>query len=83
MRRAAGGQAGKLLAGAHPCRMQIKELGRGCFGSVWLVKWRGVEVAVKEMLQCGQDTSPAEVRSQNTAPTCAALQPPDHDAYCI
>lgn len=31
------------------CR-QVKELGRGCFGSVWLAKWRGVEVALKEML---------------------------------
>lgn len=34
----------------RPPPRQVKELGRGCFGSVWLAKWRGVEVALKEML---------------------------------
>jgi hypothetical protein len=34
----------------RPPACQVKELGRGCFGSVWLAKWRGVEVALKEML---------------------------------
>jgi hypothetical protein len=33
--------------------LQVKELGRGCFGSVWLAKWRGVEVALKEALNPG------------------------------
>jgi hypothetical protein len=33
--------------------LQVKELGRGCFGSVWLAKWRGVEVALKELLNPG------------------------------
>ncbi len=28
--------------------MQVHELGRGQFGRVWLARWRGVEVAVKE-----------------------------------
>jgi serine/threonine protein kinase len=42
--------------------MQVKELGRGCFGSVWLAKWRGVEVALKELLNSGGgDTNPVEV----------------------
>lgn len=26
------------------CDIQVRELGRGSFGSVWLAKWRGVEV---------------------------------------
>ena len=29
-------------------RVQVHELGRGQFGRVWLARWRGVEVAVKE-----------------------------------
>lgn len=41
---------------------QVKELGRGCFGSVWLAKWRGVEVALKELLNPGgTDTAAVEV----------------------
>jgi predicted Ser/Thr protein kinase len=35
--------------------LQVKELGRGCFGSVWLSKWRGVEVALKELLNQGRN----------------------------
>ena len=34
----------------------IKELGRGSFGSVWLGKWRGIDVAVKELHTCNTDT---------------------------
>ncbi|WIA10613.1 hypothetical protein OEZ85_010795 [Tetradesmus obliquus] len=42
--------------------VKVKELGRGCFGSVWLAKWRGVEVALKELLNSGGgDTNPVEV----------------------
>jgi hypothetical protein len=52
--------------------LQVKELGRGCFGSVWLQKWRGVDVAVKEMLQSGNDTSPAEVRAETPYQTSHA-----------
>jgi hypothetical protein len=54
---------------------QVKELGRGCFGSVWLAKWRGVEVAIKEMLQSGADASPEEVRAGRAACTCLPLHP--------
>jgi hypothetical protein len=47
---------------------QVKELGRGCFGSVWLAKWRGVEVALKEMLHqvgaLGRDFGPAALSTQ-------------------
>jgi hypothetical protein len=55
-------KAAELLAAERTPGPQVKELGRGCFGSVWLAKWRGVEVAIKEMLQSGHDTSPEEVR---------------------
>ncbi|GIL68399.1 hypothetical protein Vafri_21652 [Volvox africanus] len=42
--------------------VKIRELGRGCFGSVWLAKWRGVEVALKELLnQASLDGPPNEV----------------------
>lgn len=27
---------------------QVRQLGRGQFGSVWLARWRGVDVALKE-----------------------------------
>ncbi|GBF93918.1 hypothetical protein Rsub_06167 [Raphidocelis subcapitata] len=67
--------------------IKVKELGRGCFGSVWLAKWRGVEVALKEMLHqasCaaagaegkpgGHDTNPAEVFSE--AEKLASLRHP-------
>lgn len=44
------------------CVVQVRELGRGCFGSVWLARWRGVEVALKELLDQGAtDCAPAEV----------------------
>ncbi|GLI71474.1 hypothetical protein VaNZ11_016612 [Volvox africanus] len=42
--------------------VKVRELGRGCFGSVWLAKWRGVEVALKELLnQTSLDGPPNEV----------------------
>ncbi|GIL91434.1 hypothetical protein Vretimale_17815 [Volvox reticuliferus] len=42
--------------------VKVRELGRGCFGSVWLAKWRGVEVALKELLnQASLDGPPNEV----------------------
>lgn len=53
---------------------QVKELGRGCFGSVWLAKWRGVEVALKELLNNGHDTNPVEVF--NEAEKLASLRHP-------
>lgn len=50
---------------------QVKELGRGCFGSVWLAKWRGVEVALKELLNPGStDTNAVEVRQHCCTGTC-------------
>ncbi|KAI8469821.1 MAG: kinase-like domain-containing protein [Monoraphidium minutum] len=54
--------------------IKVKELGRGCFGSVWLARWRGVEVALKEMLHQGHDTNPAEVFSE--AEKLASLRHP-------
>jgi hypothetical protein len=49
MRRWYRGGINRWLKRAAAIR-QVKELGRGCFGSVWLAKWRGVEIALKEML---------------------------------
>ncbi|GFR48701.1 hypothetical protein Agub_g10657, partial [Astrephomene gubernaculifera] len=37
--------------------VKVRELGRGCFGSVWLARWRGVEVALKELLHLGATDS--------------------------
>eukprot|EP00775_Hariotina_reticulata_P008219 gene8219-8411_t len=55
--------------------IKVKELGRGCFGSVWLAKWRGVEVALKELLNTGgQDSNPIEVF--NEAEKLASLRHP-------
>eukprot|EP00877_Chromochloris_zofingiensis_P012267 jgi/Chrzof1/7294/Cz02g18050.t1 len=54
--------------------VKVKELGRGCFGSVWLAKWRGVEVALKELLNNGHDTNPVEVF--NEAEKLASLRHP-------
>ena len=55
--------------------MQVKELGRGCFGSVWLSKWRGVEVALKEVLNPSA-TDTAAVDVFNEAEKLASLQHP-------
>jgi len=57
--------------------VKIRELGRGCFGSVWLARWRGVEVALKELLSQGgavTDAPPADVFSE--AERLAALRHP-------
>ncbi|DBA94196.1 hypothetical protein WJX77_007431 [Trebouxia sp. C0004] len=40
---------------------KIKELGRGQFGSVWLCRWLGVEVAVKELHATNSVQSNAEM----------------------
>ncbi|GAX83856.1 hypothetical protein CEUSTIGMA_g11281.t1 [Chlamydomonas eustigma] len=32
---------------------KVFELGRGCHGKVWLAKWRGVDVALKELINGG------------------------------
>ena len=43
----------------------MRELGRGCFGSVWLARWRGVEVALKELLNASPtDAAAAEAFSE-------------------
>ncbi|KAF8068393.1 Wdr35 [Scenedesmus sp. PABB004] len=59
-----------------PTNLQVKELGRGCFGSVWLAKWRGVEVALKELLNPGgaNDTAAVEVFAE--AEKLASLRHP-------
>ncbi|KAG2487029.1 hypothetical protein HYH03_014275 [Edaphochlamys debaryana] len=55
--------------------IKVRELGRGCFGSVWLARWRGVEVAMKELLNQGAtDTPPSEVFSE--AERLASLRHP-------
>ena len=41
---------------------QVKELGRGQFGSVWLARWLGVDVAVKELHSMSDAKSNAEMR---------------------
>lgn len=57
----------------HPA--QVKELGRGCFGSVWLAKWRGVEVALKEVLNpSATDTAALDIF--NEAERLASLRHP-------
>lgn len=60
----------------HPDDLvKVRELGRGCFGSVWLARWRGVEVALKELLDQGAtDCAPAEVFSE--AERLASLRHP-------
>jgi serine/threonine protein kinase len=58
-----------------PGHAQVKELGRGCFGSVWLAKWRGVEVALKEVLNpSATDTAAMDVFAE--AEKLASLQHP-------
>lgn len=42
-----------------PC--QVKELGRGQFGSVLLARWLGVDVAVKELRNSADAHSNAEM----------------------
>ena len=54
--------------------MQIRELGRGQFGSVWMAKWLGVEVAIKELL--GQNTPRARAEMYGEAEMLAALKHP-------
>lgn len=66
-----------------PCTcacLQVKELGRGCFGSVWLAKWRGVEVALKEVLN-PQATDTAAVDVFNEAEKLASLRHPSVMAF--
>ena len=53
---------------------QIRELGRGQFGSVWMAKWLGVEVAIKELL--GQNTPRARAEMYGEAEMLAALRHP-------
>ncbi|KAK9867004.1 hypothetical protein WJX84_008904 [Apatococcus fuscideae] len=53
---------------------KIRELGRGQFGSVWMAKWLGVEVAVKELL--GQNTPRARAEMYGEAEMLAALRHP-------
>lgn len=55
--------------------VKVRELGRGCFGSVWLTKWRGVEVALKEVLNPSA-TDTAAVDVFNEAEKLASLQHP-------
>ena len=43
------------------CMRQVKELGRGQFGSVWLARWLGVEVAVKELRDVSDSRGNAEM----------------------
>ncbi|KAK9804337.1 hypothetical protein WJX72_008076 [[Myrmecia] bisecta] len=53
---------------------KVKELGRGQFGSVWLCRWLGVEVAVKELHTTSNSHSSAEMLQE--AETLAFLRHP-------
>lgn len=53
---------------------QVQELGRGQFGSVWLARWRGVEVALKELHGANSPRSRAEMVAE--ARTLAGLRHP-------
>jgi hypothetical protein len=64
-----------LPSPAHvPAPPQVKELGRGCFGSVWLAKWRGVEVALKEMLHQASYRRGATTRQRQQTPCSLACE---------
>jgi len=52
---------------------KVKELGRGQFGSVWHERWRGVDVAVKEMHGAGPTVRAEMIRE---AATLATLRHP-------
>ncbi|KAK9805014.1 hypothetical protein WJX73_001566 [Symbiochloris irregularis] len=45
----------------HAHVLKVKELGRGQFGTVLLARWLGVEVAVKQLLQSGDEKASAEL----------------------
>ena len=53
---------------------KVKELGRGQFGSVWLSRWLGVEVAVKELHTANSMQSSAEMYQE--ADTLNSLRHP-------
>jgi serine/threonine protein kinase len=59
--------------------LQIRELGRGCFGSVWLAKWKGVEVALKEQLAAIGDAASDDCF--NEAERLASLRHPCVTAF--
>lgn len=61
---------------------QVKELGRGCFGSVWLARWRGVEVALKE-LHTVTDTQQQEVRVGHSCDAHASMRALCMCALCM
>lgn len=53
---------------------QVAELGRGQFGSVWLARWHGVEVALKELHGANSPRSREEMLGE--ACTLASLRHP-------
>lgn len=53
---------------------QVQELGRGQFGSVWLARWHGVTVAVKELHAAANARSSREMIGE--AQTLASLRHP-------
>ena len=53
--------------------VRVKELGRGQFGAVWHQRWRGVDVAVKEMHNAGINARREMLRE---AATLATLRHP-------
>ena len=57
----------------HGLSEQVKELGRGQFGSVWLARWLGVDVAVKELHSMSDAKSNAEMVKVRT--WCRAHSP--------
>lgn len=52
----------------------MQELGRGQFGSVWLAKWLGVDVAIKELHSANTPRSRREMIGE--AQTLASLRHP-------
>ncbi len=53
---------------------QVRELGRGQFGSVWLARWRSCAVAVKELHAAASGRSTTEMVAE--AATLARLRHP-------